>query len=162
MKKNYLLTLIAVCVGTLAFAQETYPPVIVTQGIYLGESPALRDAPVKAPFTGDITDEFRIDQRFTYTGGLTNDGSPDGFDPLVQTEAPLYGAQNLDQNFDGITIAEAGGSIPPDPSGAVGPDHYVTAVNLRVKIFDKQGTTLVGPISSVSYTHLTLPTIYSV
>jgi len=147
MKKNFLLTLVAACIGTVAFAQDTFPPVIVTQGVYLGESIPFRDAPTAPLFTEDITDEFRIDQRFTYTGGLTNEGSADGFDPLVQTEPPLYGAQNLDQNFDGLTVAESGGSIPPDPSGAVGPDHYVTAVNLRLKIFDKQGNTLAGPTS---------------
>ncbi|WP_432411414.1 T9SS type A sorting domain-containing protein [Rasiella sp. SM2506] len=147
MKKKFLLILVVACFGTLAFAQENFPPVIVTQGTYLGESQPLRDAPTAPLFTEEITDQFRIDQRFTYTGGLTDDGSPDGFDPLVQTEPPLYGQKNLDLNFDGITVAEAGGAAPPDPSGAVGPDHYVTAVNLSVKIFDKQGNTLVGPVS---------------
>lgn len=151
MKKNFLITLVAVCVGTLAFAQENFPPVIVTQGTYLGESVALRDAPIAPLFTDDITEEFRIDQRFTYTGGMTNEGSPDGFDPLVQTEAPLHGARNLDLNFDGVTIAEAGGSIPPDPSGAVGPDHYVTAVNLSLKIFDKAGSLVAGPTNLNSF-----------
>lgn len=145
MKKNFLLALVATFMGTIVFAQDTFPPVLVTKGIYLGESAPLRDAEVAPSFTGALTDEKRIDQRFTYTGGLTNDGSPDGFDPLVQTEPPLYGAINLDENFDGINAIEAGGSAPPDPSGAVGPDHYVTAVNLRLKIFDKQGNTLAGP-----------------
>ncbi len=146
MKKNFLLTLAAVCIVTLSFAQETFPPVLVTQGIYLGETAPLRDAPIAPVYTGAMTDEFRIDQRFTYTGGMTNEGSPDGYDPLVQTEPPLYGAQNLDQNFEGINAAEAGGSAPPDPSGAVGPNHYVTAVNLRLKIFDKSGAVLAGPV----------------
>lgn len=151
MKKNFLLTLVAVCVGALTFAQDTFPPVLVTQGTFLGETAALRDAPIAPLFTEDITDEFRIDQRFTYTGGMTDGGSPDGFDPLVQTEAPLHAARNLDQNFDGITVAEAGGAIPPDPSGAVGPDHYVTAVNLAIKIFDKQGNVLAGPTNLSSF-----------
>jgi CARDB len=147
MKRNVLLPLLTVFIATLAVAQDNFPPVIMTQGTYLGETIPLRDAPIAPLYTEEITDEFRIDQRFTYTGGLTTGGSPDGFDPLVQTEAPLYGAQNLDQNFDGINIIEGGGAIPPDPSGAVGPDHYVTAVNLSLKVFDKVGNVLAGPVN---------------
>ncbi len=146
MKKIFLGLALICGVGSL-FAQENYPPVIMSKGVFLGESLPLRDAETAPVFEGNITDQFRIDQRFTYTGGMTTEGSADGFDPLVQTEAPLYGPLDLEENFDGINIAQAGGSIPPDPSGAVGPDHYVTAVNLRLRIFDKAGTSLAGPIN---------------
>ena len=54
--------------------------------------------------------------------------------------------RNLGENFVGITAAE-GGATPPDPSGAVGPNHYVNAVNVVVKVFDKSGNVLAGPTS---------------
>ncbi|MDX1461960.1 MAG: CARDB domain-containing protein [Marinirhabdus sp.] len=146
MKKNFTL-MIAMFSVAILFAQESFPPTVVSQGTFLGESMALRDATPMPEYTGDITDEYRIDQRFTYTGGLTNDGSPDGFDPLVQTEPPLHEFGSVGLNFEGINVAQSGGSIPPDPSGAVGPDHYVTAVNLALKIFDKAGNTLAGPLN---------------
>ena len=45
-------------------------------------------------------------------------------------------------SFDGVS---AGGSAPPDPSGAVGPSHYVEWVNTSFAVFDKAGTILYGP-----------------
>jgi len=50
-------------------------------------------------------------------------------------------------NFDGIKLGDAGAIfVPPDTNGDVGPNHYVQTVNSSIAIFDKEGTTLVGPI----------------
>jgi uncharacterized repeat protein (TIGR01451 family) len=45
-------------------------------------------------------------------------------------------------NFDGIGFT---GSVPPDPIGDVGRNHYIQAVNVSFQIFDKQGNSLAGP-----------------
>ena len=37
---------------------------------------------------------------------------------------------------------------PPDPNGAVGPNHIVTMCNLSFEIFDKQGNVLFGPAAN--------------
>jgi len=37
------------------------------------------------------------------------------------------------------------GVLPPDPNGAVGPNHYVQWVNTSFAIYDKSGTLLYGP-----------------
>ncbi|MDA9303017.1 GEVED domain-containing protein, partial [bacterium] len=42
-------------------------------------------------------------------------------------------------------------ATPPDPSGAVGPNHYINAVNSVLKIFDKSGNLLVGPTALGSF-----------
>jgi uncharacterized repeat protein (TIGR01451 family) len=42
-------------------------------------------------------------------------------------------------NFAGIT-----GGNPPDPTGDVGPNHYVMAVNSSFSVYDKTGTQLLG------------------
>lgn len=37
---------------------------------------------------------------------------------------------------------------PPDPVGAVGPNHYVQMVNLTFAVFDKAGNKLLGPVDT--------------
>ena len=49
---------------------------------------------------------------------------------------------NVPTNFDGIG---ATGVLPPDPIGAVGPNHYIQMVNSAFAIYDKTGTRLAGP-----------------
>jgi hypothetical protein len=39
---------------------------------------------------------------------------------------------------------------PPDPVGAVGPNHYVEMINLVFGVYDKQGNLLLGPIDTGS------------
>lgn len=36
---------------------------------------------------------------------------------------------------------------PPDPVGAVGPNHYVEMINLAVAVYDKSGNRVMGPVS---------------
>ena len=48
--------------------------------------------------------------------------------------------------FDGVNRVTSGcNCAPPDTDGDVGPNHYVQAVNVSFKIFDKNGNTLSGP-----------------
>ena len=53
----------------------------------------------------------------------------------MQTEPGGITALPVLQNFIGASQNESG-YLPPDPTGAVGPDHYVHSVNSIVKIFD--------------------------
>ncbi|MFZ1223074.1 MAG: hypothetical protein WAR01_07550, partial [Dokdonella sp.] len=46
--------------------------------------------------------------------------------------------------FLGQTGAEACNCLPPDTNGDVGPNHYVQSVNVRVSVYDKTGTRLLG------------------
>jgi hypothetical protein len=46
-------------------------------------------------------------------------------------------------NFEGINCT---GIIPPDPNGAVGPNHYFQVVNSHFAIYDRYGTSDVKPI----------------
>jgi hypothetical protein len=41
--------------------------------------------------------------------------------------------------------------LPPDTNGDVGPNHYVSSVNLIAKIFNKNGTIAVGPVATSSF-----------
>ena len=50
------------------------------------------------------------------------------------------------QTFEGMNQADGcGNCIPPDPNGAVGPNHYTEMVNSSFAIYSKTGTKLAGP-----------------
>lgn len=68
--------------------------------------------------------------------------------PVVSPEAPLPGLAmpGVLSQFEGI--ANRNSVYPPDTVGDVGPDHYVQMVNLSLQMFDKAGTSLLGPIDS--------------
>ena len=48
--------------------------------------------------------------------------------------------------FDGMNSSGANGTncgcLPPDTDGDVGPDHYVEALNVAFRVFDKSGNAL--------------------
>ncbi|HEY6119857.1 MAG TPA: carboxypeptidase regulatory-like domain-containing protein, partial [Pyrinomonadaceae bacterium] len=54
--------------------------------------------------------------------------------------------------FEGLADTDNGASLvnPPDTVGAVGPNHYVQAVNNRVRIFNKAGVPLTPPFTQSS------------
>jgi hypothetical protein len=50
--------------------------------------------------------------------------------------------------FDSLDYNESsGGYVPPDPEMAAGPNHLIAVVNVTLEIYNKSGTTLVGPLS---------------
>ncbi len=69
-------------------------------------------------------------------------------DPVQQTVASLGPAAPTPlQTFEGMNQADGcGNCIPPDPNGAVGPNHYVEMVNSSYSVYSKTGTRLAGPI----------------
>jgi CARDB len=145
MKKLCTLLAIGLLFTTLNYAQTQFPPVSIAEGTYLGETGALRDFPTIAEFNGTTEDATVIPMNRRISGKVNPNALPLGPDPVVQTEPTFRNSMNPLINIDGITISESGGFFPPDPTGAVGPDHYVVAVNISIKIFDKNGTLLVGP-----------------
>lgn len=53
-------------------------------------------------------------------------------------------------SFASIDFNGGGGSTPPDPEMAVGPEHIIVVVNVAVAIYDKEGNTLLGPVPAGS------------
>src|SRR5207302_658275 len=53
--------------------------------------------------------------------------------------------------FEALSAAQACACAPPDSDGDVGPNHYVEAVNVAFKVFDKNGNGLTGPITYNSF-----------
>lgn len=72
-------------------------------------------------------------------------------DPNVQRLGQTDGVVDfsVDTTFDSIDVTDccASGTLnPPDPELAVGPNHVVAVVNSALEIYDKTGTSLLGPL----------------
>ena len=67
-------------------------------------------------------------------------------DPVVQRVLGKIGIPAPIISFDGNS--NLCGCSPPDPNGAVGPNHVVTMSNLHYQIFNKSGTSLFGPAAN--------------
>jgi hypothetical protein len=69
-----------------------------------------------------------------------------------QTSAPTPNIPSPSQTFAGMSSNLAcNGCLPPDTDGDVGPNHYVQAVNSSIRIHDKVGNVLAGPITFNSF-----------
>jgi hypothetical protein len=67
-------------------------------------------------------------------------------DKVVQRVLGKIGIPGPIISFDGNS--NLCGCSPPDPNGAVGPNHVVTMANLHFQIFNKTGTSLFGPAAN--------------
>ena len=117
---------------------------VVSQAVKMGISKPMRDLPLIDSKTSPIWSDGIIPLRKPFdmdVQKVEKDGS------LQEFKGPL-GASSIDQNFDGVG---AGGYAPPDPSGDVGPNHYVQMVNVRTQIWDKNGITLAGPFDNSNF-----------
>jgi hypothetical protein len=67
---------------------------------------------------------------------------PTTADGALQTAPAATSAATSGASFQGLDHDNFGAGWPPDPSGDVGPNHYVQTVNTSVGIYDKSGTRL--------------------
>jgi hypothetical protein len=93
-------------------------------------------------------EQERKDKKLRLNKAVVGKGLPLGDDPLLynQDNAILKNANELSLIFETMTSSN---SCPSDPTGAVGPNHYVAAWNSAYQIYDKTGNNLT-PASSLS------------
>jgi uncharacterized repeat protein (TIGR01451 family) len=65
-------------------------------------------------------------------------------------QGPVFCPATIVQNFPGMT-ASPGNTFATDASGAVGPNHFVAAVNFSAAIYDKSGNLLMGPFPTAQF-----------
>jgi hypothetical protein len=112
-------------------------------------SPALRDS-VRSPkrFTPSSTVlEVRPERGpVVRSKGHSGDAALQALSPAVTIPSPLANFEGL-SNQDNFNVF--GFRVnPPDPNGAVGPNHYVEIINLVFAVYDKNGNKLLGPIDT--------------
>ena len=131
--------------SNLIFPQsQTISNPVVSKAIKMGISQPMRDLPLASKNTIEnwtngiipLRTPFNLDvQKVEKDGSLQEYYSPEGISSIIK-------------NFDGVS---AGGYAPPDPSGDVGPNHYVQMVNVRTQIWDKNGVSLAGPFNNINF-----------
>ena len=146
MKKNYILLGLS-CLGLLNVFGQTQTDIKVDhiQGKYLGKTAPIREwvgEPVDfsniAAKEGTVK-ENRKRPEAKDENAIEHDGALQETYGTSPNRAPIV-------NFNGMN-----GAFPPDPSGAVGPNHYVQAVNSSWRVFSKTGAPLSSsmPLSSL-------------
>ncbi len=106
----------------------------VVQATNVDMSPELRSIPAIAPQPA----AYEIENWPRLPGGGVKDQ-----DALVQDQSGSGELAPTIANFDGLD--NVNNIIPPDITGAVGPNHYVQWINLSFQIFTKSGTSVYGP-----------------
>ncbi len=145
MKQKTLLSTLLFFLVTGLFAQQKFSPEQVIVGTFVGKTMALRDFPTMPDNLNLDPKTLRVVPNESTTQIELNDVPPTVIDNLQLNLGKIV-TRSIEQNFIGASSSESG-YYPPDPTGAVGPNHYVHSVNSLVKIFSKNGTLLVGPIA---------------
>jgi hypothetical protein len=114
------------------------PPLNVT---YFDISPPLRDmAAARGAETAPAHASLALGpEPVTSSDAHAGDGELQGALGVAVMPAPAV-------NFN--ATPGTGGITPPSPSADVGPNHYFLASNIRLQIFDKLGSTLLGPVNN--------------
>lgn len=145
MKKQLLF--IAIFFLSLGiFAQETQGPSSISQAVYKGKTEALSSFPATQSHNFGIDELTIVPNR--YEGSFDNlvEGQSVPAGTLQREMGPFLASNTVGANFPGIDNTDSG-FLPPDPTGAVGPNHYVQAVNSSIAIYSKTGDLLVGPVA---------------
>jgi len=140
MKKNILLSL-ALLFSMVVFSQKHTPNFTATSTMVI--RPALSTlAPIPPLSNKEKEEKGNANKRWVNYPTNFN-ALPNGKDALAQTKQGGIKSKAVLQNFES---AQQEGSYSaqsvPDPTGAVGPNHYIHAYNSGFAIFDKNGNVL--------------------
>jgi len=122
-------------------------PTLVVDAIFLGEVPSIESQIENGTFrpTENLVKEFNP-KRWGSNTSVPGKGLPVGNDPLWDQQSRAAQTQGRAPilTFE----AAASGSTPTDPTGAVGPNHFVNSWNSAFRIWDKAGNPLT-PVASL-------------
>jgi len=145
LKKYYLFSIFYALILTAGTSQNTFVPTKIINGEFRGVSKPLSSYQ-KVSIDKNVLETIKeIPNNLRNAPKSNPNALPSGKDPLVDSNLAIRTPSEVLQSFEGFNISESGGFRPPDPTGAVGPNHYVHAVNSAVKVFNKNGITLLGP-----------------
>jgi len=138
--------------GQFSYGQEKNAPSRISKLRLVGKVPSLSEQLQKGTFIKSNTrgdkEEVNPKRRGANTT-VPGKGFPKNGDPLVN---PSKKALNRSYQPEPIRVFDAHIStnadpVPSDPTGAVGPNHYLAAWNTAFRIFDKNGNPLIEEAS---------------
>ncbi len=133
------------------FAADQNQQAAVYRGVHaivkFDVSPPLRDIPPRLTAPQGSNGGLIIDPPGNATQKAQQ--SPQTPDAVAQTRLGFGSIPAPTISFDGPMRSDNTGTpSPPDPVGDVGPNHYVVMSNLVFEIFDKTGTSVMGPTNN--------------
>lgn len=143
-----VLTFLVFMSGIILHAQNlSVAPTVIKNGVFLGETPPLRDLPALTP------DELKAIQ-VKAEKKLLNAELKERSYPFAETALPKGpdGAWQTAMGSNGTPLtplvnfdAQTSPYYPPDCNAAVGPNHIMQTVNCTYAIYSKTGAVLVSP-----------------
>ena len=141
--KTYWALAFCMCLSQMLYAQKKdQGPTLVITAEYMREVPSLQSRINDGSFTSPVPKNKEVNPRRGIPSEVYNlNALPVGGDPLIplsrsatrsQSRAPLL-------TFDALSNSTA---PPTDPTGAVGPNHYMNAYNSGFRIYDRSGNPL--------------------
>jgi len=132
--------------GSLSAQETSVGPTSYSTATYRGEVPSIASRIADGTFipAEDIEKEYNPKRRDA-NKAVPGKGLPLNGDPLIKSSTP---ANRMPSNPPIVQWqAAAASATPTDPTGAVGPDHFVNAWNSSFRIWDKQGNSLTAAAS---------------
>lgn len=146
---------VALCVlaTSLAWGQTptTQAPTKIIEGVFLGVVPSIAEqvANGTAKYAEEGVAKEVNPRRAGSNAVVPGKGMPVGPDPLWVASKMAGHSVPSNPQRDPILVFDVAtpNATPTDPTGAVGPDHYVAAHNSAFRIFNKDGDALTGNMS---------------
>jgi hypothetical protein len=124
--------------------QNDYHLTEIKKPIYIGTSKPLKEMPKEPAFQkSDRNDNIVPNKKYLPPIRTTSPTLNKIADSGVQTKEGIMAAGDILFNMEAIN--NLNGFYPPDVSGDVGPNHYMMMVNSSYQIWNKTGTSLLGP-----------------
>ena len=141
------LVLILLSISFVSFAQNSQKATLAVKAEYVKSIPSLAEQIKNGEFIEavPINKEVNIKRRDANVT-VPGKGLPYGNDPLWKNQQNTR--TTLQDNEPIITFEVASASVTPtDPTGAVGPNHFVNSWNSAFRIWDKEGNPLTNSAS---------------
>jgi PKD repeat protein len=121
-------------------------PTLITKAIFLGEVPSIESQIASGTFKPAENKLKEVNpKRWGSNTSIPGKGLPKGNDPLwqIQTDVTKKAGKAPTLSFD----AASASATPTDPTGAIGPNHFVNSWNTAFRIWDKAGNPLTAAAS---------------
>ncbi len=147
MKKIIIIVLMVLSVQLNAQKNEPVNATFIDKSISFQEIPSLASRAGTLELA-DLSPKEIKDGRYRDNRNdvIIGKGLPLGDDPLLNKAKSLELAPTRAFNFSFEAVSP--GSSPSDPSGAVGPNHYLMVYNTGFRIFDKTGNPLTNELDA--------------